>query len=288
MRLLIIDDQGELWGESSSVIRTSFASSYADDGFSAYLVKNLGFAALDIYGRSCQVRVRPAITTQATFETLIGWVASNDYQRVALSHFDGDWNLELHASPDLLSHRLMQLINTKQLTRPTDFIAQESSVDTLASYPALKSLVENWDMLTANIDASGLQRILRQLTQGRYTLLRYEDATDQLLIEDTGAGYTTYGKDWPKLARGAPFENQPDPDYGHWLRDTFAEAISSADPLVHNVDAIVSTPTFGRYRLRYKRLILPFHAKGNTWLLASSAMEDRIDLRQIEGLERAG
>jgi len=288
VRLLIVDERGELWSETSNVIRTSFASAYAEDGFSAYLVKNLGFAAIDIYGNSCQLRIRPAITTQATFETVIGWLSSNAYKRTALSWYDGDWNLELHASLDLMSHRLLQLINTRQLSRPTDFIAERADLGTITNYPVLRSLVENWDMLTENIDAAGLQRILQQLTQGRYTLLRYEDASDQLLIEDTGSGYTTYGKNWPKVGRGSPFENQPDPDYGHWLRRTFNEAIASQDPLVHNVDAIVSTPMFGRYRLRYKRLILPFQTKGQTWLLASSAMEDRIDLRCIEPLERAG
>ncbi|MGF1650522.1 MAG: hypothetical protein ACFCUN_08725 [Hyphomicrobiaceae bacterium] len=286
MRLILIDDRGELWGQSSPIARRSFAGPSGDEGYTTYLVRNLGFAAIDQFGASLQVRLRPAITSQATFETLMTWLARQTCERVVLNYFDGEWRLELHRSTALLGHRVLELINTLQLARPRDFIARPAPVDSLNDFPVLMSLLRSWPQLRERVHQDGLRRILAQITKDRYTLLRYDPSTRALVIEESGSGYTSYGKDWPKRARGALFEQQPDVDYGHWLRRTYDAALQCEDPLVHDVDAIVSTPEFGRYRLRYKRIILPCHTQAGTWLLASSTLEDSIDLRVDEALQR--
>ena len=279
MRYLLIDDHGELWSESSDVIRKSFASKLSDDGTSAYLVKNLGFIAVDFFGTSAQIRLRPAILSQAAFETLATWLRENDYQRIALTYYDRDWHFELFPDTARMLHRLLQLVNTLQLSRPSDFIAQSAKLDTLQNYPALRSLIDNWDHLSRELAPESMKRILRQLTRGRYVIVRRNPDSGRLVLVDTGDGYRTHGREWAKDARGTPVEQQPDLAYGTWINSTYEAALRSNEPIVQDVDAIVATPEFGRYRLRYKRLMLANRSSEQPWLLCSSALDERIDLR---------
>jgi len=279
MQLLLIDDQGDLWVDTASTLRASFAPDVPNDTCSNYVVKNLGFVAVDVFGRSCQVRVRPAMVSEASLQTLYAWLETNGFERVALGYFDSDWHLELHAGVGKLKNRLNLLVDGVRVQRPSHFVAEARSLDGLHAYPCLSALIANWSSLRAEPRRSQLIAAVKTLTGGRFTLLKVERDSDRLVIDDTGSGYLTYGSDWPKRARGAPFAKQPDRDYGSWLEETFAPALISDSPLVHDVDAIVSTPAFGRYRLRYKRLILPFERDGQRYLLASSAIESGIDLR---------
>ena len=99
------------------------------------------------------------------------------------------------------------------------------------------------------------------------------------MLTDTGNGYTTHGREWAEDTRGTPVELQPDLAYGTWIKTTYESAMRASDPVIQDVDAIVATPEFGRYRLRYKRLILANRNGPEPWLLCSSALDERIDLR---------
>lgn len=285
MRLLLIDDRGELWPESSNVIKKSFASTGARDGVSAYLVKNLGFIAIDKFGASLQIRVRPAIVTQAAIETALNWLSRDNFERLLLAYYhDDDWQFELVREPTLMGHRLIQLVNLHQLKRPGDFIAAPSDVATLAHYPALQSLIDHWDKFSRELSPEGLTRIVRQLTRGRYVIVQRDTGSGRLVLAETGGGYRTHGRKWANDMRGAPVEDQQDAAYGRWIAQCYERALAQPGPTVHDVDAIVTTPQFGRYRLRYKRLMLaPRVSEGAPWLLSSSVLDTRIDLRLISG-----
>ena len=84
MNLLMIDDRGELLTGDVVRRRMSFAAVHSTDEFSAYVVKNMGFIALDLYGRSCQIRCRPSILSQPSLERLAAWLASAPADRFAL------------------------------------------------------------------------------------------------------------------------------------------------------------------------------------------------------------
>lgn len=281
MHLLLIDDRGELWSETSNVIRTSFASAYADDGFSTYLVKNLGFIAIDIFGNSCQVRVRPALVSQDAFEALIKWLSHNTYDRLALGYFQDDWHLELHATPDLLAHRLLKLINQRQLDRPTDFMAEYRGLEALDDQPELQNLVQNWSKLAGELGSEAASRHLKKLTNGRYMIVTHSRENGRFTISEVGGGYVAYSKNWSREARGIPLERQPDREYGRFAVDGYRKSLEATEPYIDDVDAIITTAKYGRYRVRYRRLIIP-GAKtdaGDDVLLSSSVLDERIDLR---------
>ncbi len=279
MRLLLIDDHGELWPENSKVLRKSFASKMSRDGISAYLVKNLGFVAVDSFGASAQVRVRPAILTPAAIDTLLAWMRTVHYERIALAYFDTDWRFILVPSVEALAARLDALMTAQAAARPAEFITRASDVATLAHYPALQSLIDNWEKFSRELSDEALARIVRQLTRGRYVIVKRDASNEHLVMSEAGTGYRTMGKDWAMAARGAPVAEQPDAAYGAWLSQCYERALALNEPIVEDVDAIVTTPEYGRYRLRYKRLMLTPRGTNSDCLLCSSVLDDRIDLR---------
>ncbi|MEM9026750.1 MAG: hypothetical protein AAGC70_00105 [Pseudomonadota bacterium] len=281
MSVLLVDDQGGLWPENSRTIRRSFAARASHKDQTPYLVKNLGFVVIDEFGPSAQVRVRPSIVSQSTFETTMAWLATSAYDRVALTYFDLTWHFEIHRNLDLFAHRLLQLINLRQLARPDDFVARPASLDSLSQHPALQSLIENWKTLSSERDDDALTRMIRRLTRGRYVIVRREERTGQLVLAETGGGYRSLGRSWADLAKGTPVACQPDPAYGRWISECYENALRETGATVEDVDAIVSTPKFGRYRLRYKRLMLARSDVPNPWLLCSSVLDETIDLRCI-------
>jgi hypothetical protein len=87
VHLLLIDDFGELRSDRSEVVRTSFASTYISGRVSNYLVKNLGFAAINFFGSSCEVRLRPAIATDRCLASLMRFLSIRRIERIVLNHF---------------------------------------------------------------------------------------------------------------------------------------------------------------------------------------------------------
>ena len=82
------------------------------------------------------------------------------------------------------------------------------------------------------------------------------------------------------MSRGLRFEDQPDFRYAHAAVDAYHEVLRSGQPLLDEIDAIISYPQFSRRRLQYWRLILPIRAPtGEPQLLSTSLTDPNIDLR---------
>jgi hypothetical protein len=108
-----------------------------------------------------------------------------------------------------------------------------------------------------------------------------EPVDGRLTIVDIGSGYEAYGKIWQEHARGLPVEEQPDYDYGRWVKGMFRSVQETQLPRLDEVDATIRRPHRNdRLRVRYRRLILPFTWGGRkeTCLLGASVIDETIDL----------
>ena len=280
MNLLMIDDRGELLTGDVVRRRMSFAAVHSTDEFSAYVVKNMGFIALDLYGRSCQIRCRPSILSQPSLERLAAWLASAPADRFALCHFDASWNYELLRTSDLALHRLVQLGNAAQLMRPEPYLACPVALDRMADKHPLISLIRAWPELSQSVHADGLRNMLRQTLHDRYVMVCSEPGSAHLRISDIGRGFMAYNAEWLAKARGRPVDDQPDKRYGQWVLRAYREALAANRPAVFDIDAIIEETKEGRARVRYKRVVLPVReANGRSWLLSGSIIDEGIDLR---------
>lgn len=277
---MLIDDQGEIWGNAAIQLRQSFGSATSAEDLSNYLVKNLGFIAINGYGRSCQIRIRPSVVSHQALDALIYWLADRKFDRILTSYFDTDWRLELHGAADIVAQRIIQLMSSEQLIRPGDFVSEPVQLECLPNSEVFASLLRNWPMLSNNLHQDGIRIVLHQLTRGRYFLVRQDPSSSHVIFQDVGSGFATLDNDWLQSARGMPVEQQKDGAYGSWIAKKYRNILKQPEIVAEKVDAIVSTTKYGRYRIRYNRLILPTTGPdGSKWLLCSSIMDEHIDLR---------
>lgn len=282
--LLIFDDLGNLWDGGSARLRASFGANQAHDEFSAYVVKNMGFIAINIYGRSCEIRLRPSLVKPSAFIGLRAWLADRTFDRVVTVHFDADWVYGLHANRQVALDRLEQVLAKAQAPRPGDYlmrpIAAADLPRTTPQHQALHSLIENWPSLSQSVHRDGLWNIIKQSLRGRYHIIDANDGSHDMTFREIGSGFVSYSADWVARAVGNSISQQEDQSYGQWISQTYRKALKDGQPMVCDVDTIMNTPTLGRARLRYKRVLLPTRSPGGgMWLLNSSIIDTTIDLR---------
>lgn len=284
MSLLLIDDQGTKWDGSSRQLRVAFDSPYSGGEFVQYAILNLGFIAINVYGASCQIRVRPAMVGDKALDALRQWLTQSKTARCVLSIYFSEWSSELIASPLLALSRVEQLVGESRRAQPQDFLARKVDPNTIADYPVLAMLMREWNRLSNVSGQHVLLNKLKQAFDNRYVMVKKDMGQGSIVFNEVGNGLFTNYETWRACAIGAPVEEQPDRNYGRWIAHTYSDALRAPEPVLEDIDAIVRWPHSGRTRLRYKRLMLPLtHEDGSQLLLSASVMDNRIDLRIANG-----
>jgi hypothetical protein len=280
MSLLLIDDQGELWDGQSRRLRTAFDSPYSGGEFIAYAVANLGFVAINIYGASCQVRLRPAFVADATHASLNQWLDLSRNERVVLTWLDGDWKDELLRPPQMVKKRLDDLITAGRGVKPEDYLSRKLRTDELHPASPIGQIVRDWPRFAIPSGQQALMTLLQATLGDRFIVVKQERQRNRLVFHEFGDGLFPHYDTWKTCAVGAPMEELPDRRYGKWAAKGYYETLAGKEPHIEEVDAIVNWPHAGRARLRYKRLIVPIcDASGPPMLLGGSILDNRVDLR---------
>jgi hypothetical protein len=279
MSLLLIDDQGEFWPGDSRTLRMAFDSPYSGGEFVEYAVKNLGFVALNLYGRSVQARLRPTFVTEKAVAGLMEWLGRARVDRVVLSMFDRDWNNALVRIVEARSH-IERLMENVQNERPQDLLCSPTSLDVLDSRRQLKDLVQAWPHINNSYDSEALVKLLRSVLGQRYVVVRKPASQDRIVFQELGTEMFQAYETWRTCAIGAPIEEQPDRSFGRWISGAYHEVSRDGAARLDAVDAIIRWPHAGRTRLRYQRVIFPIKpASNDTLLVAGSFTDTSVDLR---------
>jgi hypothetical protein len=278
MSLLMIDDQGELWRGDSRKLRIAFDSPYSGGEFCEYAIKNLGFVAINLYGLSCQVRLRPKFIGEKTHKSLIDWLRRGKMQRVVLSVFEKEWRDELVHSKQI-EGRLEALLPASTPARPGDFLCKPMPVESLDARPKLRDVVASWPFLVQNYDVDTLLKVIRSVFDDRFVVVRQSEPQSRLVFSQIGEKLYGPYDTWRSCAVGAPIEEQPDRDFGRWIADTYYSASKARAPQNDAVDSLVRLPA-GRSRFCYRRLIFPMPPTSTgQHLIGGSILDPTIDLR---------
>jgi len=279
MSLLLIDDQGEVWDGMSRSLRRAFDSPFSGGEFSDYSVANLGFVAINRYGSSCQIRVRPSFVGEATLRSLQRWLTNTKSDRVVLTWLDTEWSSELYRGAEDAKKRLDQLVAHSRRPHVHAFLARQLGVSDLHPTSNLGTIMREWQTLSQPTGQRELMRLLEATLGNRYVIVKPNESGKLLFHEFGGGLYSDY-ETWRSCAIGAPIEEQPDRHFGRWVQTAYQESIDRNVPIIGNVDAIVRWPHAGRVRLRYKRIIVPMQSAGDgPTLLGGSLIDNAIDLR---------
>ncbi len=281
MSLLLIDDQGEFWRGDSRQLRVAFDSPYSGGEFVEYAVKNLGFVAINVFGESCQARIRPSFVAEKALQGLIEWLGKTRTQRIVLSTYDSNWRDELF-HPRNIATRLDDLLHLKHQApkNASDFRTQPLAPQVLEASPMLRDIVHAWPHLMSTYDADTLIRLARYALGSRYVVIKRSNPQGELVFQEISDQIYSACETWRSCALGAPIEEQPDRAYGRWVAKSYYDAIGAQTPKLDAVDAIVRNPKHGRSRWRYRRLVFPIQCKSDKpILIGGSIIDHSIDLR---------
>jgi hypothetical protein len=284
MLLLLIDDQGEVWRGESRRLREAFDSPFSGGEFVEYAIKNLGFVALNVYGTSCQVRLRPKFIGEATREALRRWLRDRRVERIVLSYFETRWVDEL-VVPRALDARLDTLGLTRT-GRAGDFLMRPLPVDNAPRMVVSNSrlpvadLMRKWSQLISEYESANLLRVLRSAFNERFVIVQRPSGGERVLFSEFGEQMYFRYDTWRECAIGAPITEQPDRAYGRWIHDAYNATMASKKPSYEAVDAILHWPDIGRARRRYRRILFPFQESQSGQMLFCGSLEDTtVDLR---------
>lgn len=284
LSLVLIDDQGTCWNGHSRELRAAFDSPYSGGEFVDYAVINLGFIAINVYGNSFQLRLRPSLVKPRAVTALANRLEAARVERVVLTWFGSDWSNELIASHDATMKRITELVRAGQNSNPADFLVREADPTASHLNPAIGQILSNWQRLGTPNGQHQLMSLLQATFGDRYVVVKRDQKINAIVFHELGEGLFSKYETWRSCAVGAPVEEQPDRTYGRWIAGTYMDAINSGQPRLEDIDAIVRWPHAGRTRLRYKRLLVPLKRPGQeTMLLSASLMDNRVDLRAVNG-----
>ena len=279
MSLLLIDDQGELWRGESRQLRAAFDSPFSGGEFVEYAVKNLGFVALNVYGRSIQVRLRPGFVTARAIAGLSDWLENSKLERMVLSRFEGGWRDEMVQAAQILA-RIDELVPYAGQNGLKDYLSKPLPIDRVGNEPVVAQVCENWPSLVEAHRTDTLVRLLRSVFKDRYVTVKSQPDRGKLTFHEFGEEMFPAYDVWRTCAVGAPIQEQPDRSYGRWISEVYSEAANGTMPHAAAVDAIINCPVRGRQRYRYRRLIFPLKTASDGQLLVGGSFDDpTIDLR---------
>lgn len=282
MSLLLIDDQGEIWSGDLTKLKSALDAPYAGGEFSEFVVLNLGFVALNLYGTSCQMRLRPSLMTPLTLRALLRWLQINRCERMVITSYESHWNNELVSTPVKIASRIEALVSEARRVQPNDFLVDSLEAADLSDRDPLGQILTHWPRLAQPSGQHELMRLLEDAIGDRYVAVKRDDILGRMVFHEVGDGLFWNYETWRTCAVGAPIEEQPDRQYGRWVSNAYRETSQILAPRIDNVDALVRWPHAGKTRLRYKRIIVPIKTPASGELLiGGSIMDSSIDLRQV-------
>ncbi|MFV0295053.1 MAG: hypothetical protein ACK5JT_02915 [Hyphomicrobiaceae bacterium] len=279
MSVLLIDDVGKFWNSDSRHLRQTFDSPFSVGEFVAYAVRNLGFIALNIYGRSCQLRFRPQHLTVQTVTSLLEWMIKSSFERLVFTTFDGDWSDKL-LLPGAAVSRLEQLLEQSRGGGPVDILSRVAGCEELKGRSELYDILVAWPHLVGTYDARTLIGLLNSVLNGRAAVVAKSADFKGIQIHELGGDLYREFDAWRTSAIGAPVEEQPIREMGQWVAKPYYSVLETQQSHLESVDAIVEHPAYGRIRRRFRRLILPLPSTSSRQLLIGGSFVDAsVDLR---------
>lgn len=279
VQLLLIDDEGGTWDGGSLSVRCAFNSPYSGGEFVDYVVRNLGFIAIDTYGQSRQIRLRPSRTSERAIAALIEMIGRQPKARYALTWFDQEWRYALVVQSDLV-WRLERLLKGRRSDVPEPFVAEPLGLDDIEGDHNWTALLQSSEMQLDSTAQVDLLKAVHRLMNDRFVVVKGVPEKQKLVFESIGDGMFRSHLPWVDRPIGEPIDQQPDENYGRWIHNSYEAALRAGKPVFQKIDAIVDWRGHGRKRLRYRRMLLPYRTEqGEPRVLGASLMDDRIDLR---------
>lgn len=270
----LITAEGD-WLESGSK-EVEIRVGYDDPDFdlTLFAVKNLGFIQVTwTTPTSVRVRFHPDQVAPGALSGLKSRRDTFGNARVEISWLTRSW--QTRSFPDArqaIEHvdalaSAVKITNCRYQATPLD----PSALDGEQSHP-LKLLLQKWRVSFRRFSDSVIPFAIQHGIFSRMMIVGVRKCAPDPTFRFIGDGFAgLYGEGFPVNAIGDKIENQPDKEYGAWVRPFYSEVAITAVPRLDVVDAVV--PQFARGPwVRYQRLLLPWETpSGEVFVTLASA-----------------
>lgn len=280
----IIDGDGAFWRDADVRLAQKLGTDLPRYDLRDYVVRNLGYIAVQTAGSIPRIRLRPAIVEPSALVALFYWLADGRHACAAISWLDQTWSDEIVPGPANIRRRLGRLCDRSRPAARHRLLSGKLPPSALQPGTPLHIAHGAWSVCREITDLKMAADQFDQLFGGRFTISAPSTDGSELIIRKVGSGYASYDARYLRRAVGTRFEDVPDVQYGQWVAEAHRDVYLTSRPWCGEVDAIIDRPRQGAHRVRYRRLILPFSRPGGQRLLVTaSCLSPDIDLR-VEGL----
>jgi hypothetical protein len=271
MEFLITSD-GDWLVAGSKEVEATVGYDDPDFDLTAFAVRNLGFIQVSWASPSkVRLRLHPDQVAPGAVQSLKSRRETFGAAGVELGWLSDSWQTEDFPDAPSALARVDTLTRPVMLERyralPQDLSALEAS----SGHP-LKLLLQKWRVSFHRFSDSVMPFAMQHGIFSRMMIIGVRKTAPEPTFRFIGDGFASlYGEAFPVNAVGDKIENQPDKEYGAWVRPFYAEVASSGTPRLDLVDAVGRQFTRGPW-LRYQRLLLPWETpSGEVFVTLASA-----------------
>ncbi len=242
------------------------------------LVNDLGYIAYLVADRYIHIKLRPSLTSVMSYSRLIRWLDCGYPQRILVSYLSADeWHHEFAASARSAAHCIDRLM-ARYGGGPLGNIGREVvPLRSAVVPPAFRDVMAYWQANREAFDPFSATPQLGAILNDRF-VLSTEVEPREFVIGAFGSNRDARCRRWLDHSSGMSVRSVPDPLFGASIVDAYADTMQRAEPVLDNVDALVSWTGGTRARYRYKRLMLPFIMPEGRWLLSCYVPAPRLRL----------
>jgi hypothetical protein len=283
----LIDDQGHLHDPLSARLRVSLNAVHLAQEFPDYVLRNLGFIALQDTNGAAHLKLRPSVVSPVAFAALMYWLADKKPQRIMLSTLNDTWQHQVVGGHAQAIPKLTAIIAAAQNSRQADLLRRPITPHALSADNPLLALLNAQDNLVRAFDNNQLAAVLEDIDgpmRGRYTLTTSDANMQNMVLNRVGQGHETTANFWLTRALGHRLQDFPDTQIGTWMAENYKTALKRGHVLLDDVDATIEWPGLARHRYTYQRLLMPLRTGANGHALLCATLSDpSIDLRVTAG-----
>ena len=283
MHEIFIDDTGEVWPAGPEIIIRRFG--VRRPRHFVFRAIELGFIFVAVSERCLRIAFRPQFVSRSAISHLLGMIGQRSPARLALAWDDRLSSWEIITGAVWAIGRIERLITEARSPSPRPLLTAkrlplERCRDTAGGQ--LLPVLQAWEQRQGRWEPGLYGRLEESGLLATTAISRQPRGSDRLLIEHWGAGITSYGEDWIRIARGRDFADQPNAELGRWDNIRQAQTLAEGVPELSKQDFVFRRTNGELVRVSFDRLGLPWRTSDGAAIL--TAVTTR---RRMLTLERA-
>jgi hypothetical protein len=270
---ILIDDRGEPWADNSPELARRLGYREPDFDAPGYAVRNLGFIHVRLHEEGVRVSLRAGRFNLLSLTAALFALIDQRPRRIVLAVFSGeDWSYEMFTNLGSFAERSEDLAAGKPIAGRPRWLAAEKKIEVLdlPAFKRVKPVVDHWKAQRGHLSREIYDLLRLTDLLERAVVVRKQPRSSRLVYQHFGGGIKMMRPCEALAMIGRDAHDVPDKEYGNWVADHYAEAMSRRRLRLDGMRAMVATSQSGTLRVRYDRLLIPWRAGTDQLVLGLS------------------